>query len=88
MQVGVMLDSLCRTYYENESEMCLQIAMDVWSQLSDYAKDKIEFVFANSNKDLQEFIAILSDECPGDYAASYNTERDMMDFIELKKTEA
>lgn len=77
MQVGALLQSLCRSYYDLESDICLLIAIDIWSQLSDYAKEKIKNVYTIHNQDFREFVEILEDECPDDYASTYHTEREM-----------
>ena len=78
MQVGALLQSLCHShYYGLQSNIYLQIAIDIWSQLSDYAKEKIRTVYAIRNEDLNEFVEILDDECPDDYVSTYHTEREM-----------
>lgn len=79
MQVGTLLQSLCRNYYDFESSISIVIATDIWSQLSEYAKEKIKNIYTVQDQDFQEFVEILDDECPDDYASSYRTEREIAD---------
>ena len=79
MQVGALLKALCNSYYnsKSESELGLLIAIDIWSQLSDYAKEKMRNFYAVHDQEFQGFIEILDDECPDDHASTYRTEREM-----------
>ena len=77
MQVGVLLKSLCINFCDNESDISLNIALDIWSQLSDYAKARIESKFARIDKDMQFFIELLKDSSPDNRACIFQTEREM-----------
>ena len=85
MQVGALLKALCNSYYnvQRESRLDLLIAIDIWSQLSDYAKERMKTVYTIGDEDFKEFIEILDDECPDDYASTYHTEREMIETGEL-----
>ena len=83
MQVGTLLQSLSRNYYEHENDISRIIAIDVWSQLSEYAKVRIEKYYCVGDPDMADFIEILKDECPDNHACGYRTERQMFPDIEL-----
>ncbi len=83
MQVGVLLQSLCRSYYDLENNIALLIAIDIWSQLSNYARQKIKNVYTIHNEDFREFVKILEDEYPDNSASTYITERQMAEIEEL-----
>ncbi|MBO4972709.1 MAG: hypothetical protein J6D45_07825 [Clostridia bacterium] len=87
MQVGALLKALCNSYYnpQRESWLGLLIAIDIWSQLSDYAKEKMKNVYAIGDQDFCEFIEILDDGCPDNYASTYHTEREMAEAEGLSK---
>ena len=80
MQVGVLLKGLSKTYHQDELNTSLIVGIDIWSQLSDYAKERVEVVFAQFDKDLFEFVEILKDECPDNHAIEFKTERQMMEL--------
>ncbi len=84
MQVGTLLQALCYNYYTNLQSISTSIATDIWSQLSDYAKDKIRNIYAVKDSDFQEFVEMLDGECPDDYASTYQTERLMMQKEDIK----
>ena len=86
MQVGALLKSLCHSFYDFESDVSLLIATDIWSQLSDYAKDKIQLIYTINDSDFYEFIEILDDGCPDDHASTYLTEREMAEKIAVRFT--
>ena len=77
MQVGALLTALFHNYNDYESSISSLIAIDVWSQLSDYAKRRIKLHYALNNKDFEDFIEMLEQECPDDHACNFRTERDL-----------
>lgn len=79
-QVGVLLKGLSKTYHENELSVSIIIGIDIWSQLSDYAKERIEVIFAQYDEELSEFIEILKDEYPDNRALGFKTERQMFEL--------
>lgn len=83
MQLATLLKSLCHQYYGYEDDMAPVIAIDIWSQMSEYAQKKIINYYAFDDSELASFIEILKDECPDDHVCAYRTERAMLDEIEL-----
>ena len=90
MQVGLLLKSLCRSYYDpqSQSELALLISIDIWSQLSNYARGKIKNIYTIGDVDFKDFVDILDDECPNDYASTYRTEREIAEKEGLSIEEA
>ena len=88
MQAGTLLQSLCRNYCDYESEISMVIAADVWSQLSDYAKEKIEHFFGAGDRMFQRLIDQLNDVCPNQESCMFRTERQMASDIEMTVGEA
>ena len=66
MQIGTLLQSLQELYDKGDNPMCLGIALDLWCQLSDYAKYRIKNHYAVSNGALGVFINMLDDEAKRD----------------------
>lgn len=78
MQVGTLLQSLARNYYEFDNHVSHSIAIDIWSQLSDYAKERVEEIYAKGDETVADFINLIKDDCPNNHACSFYTERIMM----------
>ena len=72
-----LLQAMQRNYDEHESTVSSYLAVDIWSQLSDYAKERIEYVFTAGDPDFAAFIEMLKDETPDGRIPAYRTERDM-----------
>lgn len=88
MQVGTLLQALCRNYCDYESEISMGIATDIWSQLSDYAKERIERIFGAEDRTFQKFIDQLNNVCPNQGFGMFLTERQMASDIEMMVGEA
>ena len=88
MQLATLLKSLCHQYYDYEDVIGLLIAVDIWSQLSEYARKKIVDHFAFDDQDFQMFIDLLMDECPDDHACVYHTENELLREIEMTVEQA
>lgn len=85
MEVGTLLQALSRNFYERESEISRRIAMNIWYQLSDYARERITRFVAKGDPDLTDMIRDLEDDTPDQHlAANYSTEREMLDEMELE----
>lgn len=56
MQVGTLLYSLSKAYYEDEMYGAFYIALNTWCQLSEYAKERIEEVYVSKYKYMADFI--------------------------------
>ncbi len=75
MQAGTLLKGMEKLYYDEENEVSTGIAIDIWSQLSDYGKERIKrYYFAED----PGFLEILEDETPDDHAVTFHTEREIM----------
>ena len=86
MQVGTLLQALCRNYYEHENGTSLSIATDIWYQLSGYAKSRIKQVFLDDS-DIKEFIAIIEGDFPAGDREMFMTERNMLQKFDLSDEE-
>ena len=77
-QAATLLQALQRNYNEHDSTVSSYLAVDIWSQLSDYARERIEYVFAAGDPDFADFLEMLKDETPDERVpASFRSERDM-----------
>lgn len=76
-QAATLLQALQRNYDEHESTVSSYLAVDIWSQLSDYARERIEYVFTAGDPDFAAFIEMLKDETPDGRILAYRTEREM-----------
>ena len=76
-QAATLLQALQRNYVEYESTVSSYLAVDIWSQLSDYARQRIEYVFTAGDPDFAAFIEMLKDETPDGRIPAYRTEREM-----------
>lgn len=83
VQLATLLKALCYQYYDRSDEVGVLIAIDIWSQMSEYARMKIKNYYAFDNPDLTDFIVMLEDECPDDHASKYRTEKEMRQDIEM-----
>ena len=82
LEVEILLKSLSLSCDRYNSNISTRIAFDIWSQLSDYAKEKIKKDFAYEDDIHQEFIKCIDEDCPTDYACSFSTQREMIDLID------
>lgn len=83
MEVGVLLKALSNKYFASESQISRRIALNIWYQLSDYAKDRIKKFIAEDDPDLKDLIAELEDDTPDQrMVTGFNTEREMLNLIE------
>ncbi len=80
MEAGTLLYSLFINACEKGSEISRFIAMDIWFQLTDYAKEKIRRNFFEPIEDYQfsDFLDELEDATPTGHSLRYMTERDML----------
>ena len=60
MQVGTLLYSLSKAYYEDEMYEAFYIALNTWCQLSEYARYRITEILAPKYDELSDFIYELS----------------------------
>lgn len=87
MEAGILLQALAKHYYNYESEISRRIAVDIWCQLSDYAKERIRRFIAQDDPELTDLIMELEDDAPvAQMAAAFSTEREMVEDMELEGT--
>ena len=78
LQVGVLLKSLCQAY-NTFSFTSYDIALDIWAQLSEYAKNRIRVVFGEHDEALEIFLSELTDELQrGERIRIFKTEQEIM----------
>lgn len=88
MQLGTLLKALCHRYYNFEDNIAAIIAIDIWSQMSEYARNKIKNYFIINDSDLEDFIFMIDDECPDDHACPFQAEKQMVRDIEMPVEQA
>jgi len=87
LQLSSLLKALCHQYYDYEDDISVWIATDIWSQMSEYARQKMFDYFAFTDPDLKEFLEILKDEYPDGHTCGYHTERYMLSQIEMNNVQ-
>lgn len=76
MQVETMLKSL-QLNYDYGNEIPLDIAVDIWGQLSDYVRDRIREVFGQRDPKLMDFLDVVECATASD-GYRFMTESEMM----------
>ena len=87
MQVGTLIQSLARNYIEYENDTSYFVGLDIWSQLTDYAKERIRMFFTAGDPAVEEFITILEDDSSDERVSRYYTEREMLEEANLRSKE-
>lgn len=82
LQVENLLRSLSLSNDSYNSTISYQIALDIWSQLSDYAKDKIKEDFGYEEDIHQDFIKYVDDDTPDNHACMFKSQREMIEQID------
>lgn len=88
MQLATLLKALAYQYYEKADDVSRIIAVDIWCQMSDYARQKIKNFFAFDDVVLDDFIFEISNPCPDDHAVRYRTEKELLREIEMPVEQA
>ena len=83
LQLGTLLKALAWQYYKREDDVSRIIAVDIWSQMSEYARNKIIDYFTFEDEDLDDLVKELQNCCPDDHACIFHTERSMLQKIEM-----
>lgn len=78
MQVGVLLKSLQASVYDGDSLVGRGIALDIWAQLTDYAKDRVKTVFAEKDEEFLLFIEELEDDIISGEVPMFKTEAELL----------
>lgn len=76
MQVATLLQSL-QLNYDNGNNIPLDLAVDTWSQLSDYAKERIRDIFCKKDPSFSVFLDIVEEAEHSD-TYRFMTESEMM----------
>ena len=80
MQAGTLLLALARNWRYYENNLSLYIGLDIWLQLTAYAKERICEVFPSAEPAFLEFIRELDNMTPDDQALqAFQTEREIAD---------
>ena len=77
MQAGTLIQSLARNYTEHGNDICYAIALDIWSQLSEYGRDRIKKVFIPGDRIVRDFIEDIDNEWPDEKPAEFFSEKEM-----------
>ena len=78
-QVGALLMSLYDSYVNRGSSISRGMALDIWTQLSDYGRERIQTVFGVQDKGFDGFLEELQDDMlNGQRTASFLTESGML----------
>lgn len=78
-QVGALLESLYVSYVKGGSSISRGMALDIWTQLSDYGRERIQTVFGVQDKGFDGFLEELQDDMlHGQRTAAFLTESEML----------
>lgn len=83
MQLATLLKALAYQYYDKEDDVSRIIAVDIWCQMSEYARQKIIDYFAFNDVALEDLISEINDPFPDDHTCVYRTEKELLQEIEM-----
>lgn len=83
MQLATLLKALSHQYYDQADDVSRIIAVDIWSQMSKYARAKIIDYYTFDDVVLEDFIFEINNPCPDDHACVYHTEKELLQEIEM-----
>ena len=75
-QTAVMLDSLWKEY-EEESGIAIELAASIWGQLSEYAKDRIRFVWGSYKEGFEDFLDQIEELLEDGIETSFQEEKNL-----------
>lgn len=81
MEVGTLLQSLAHNYVDNSSDVSYHIGIDIWYQLSEYARNRVRKYYAYSDEKLKNFLDDIDDLLPDKTTYGFQTEREMVQVI-------
>ena len=87
MQAGTLIQALARNYTEHDNDTSYILGLDIWSQLTEYARAKIRDYFAYGDPVVRAYIRELDGSCPDMETAAFQTERDMIENHVSQKRE-
>ena len=82
MQLATLLKALAAQYFDQEDDVSRIIAVDIWSQMSPYARKKIIDFYSFNDLKLADFIFEIDDPCPDDHGV-FHTEKELLQEIEM-----
>lgn len=86
MQVATLLQALQYSCFIEDNALPLDLAVDVWCQLSEYAKERIQEVFCPHDPNFEDFLAVVSDAIEG-HSHRFMEESAMLDRTDLNPKE-
>ena len=88
LQAGTLIQSLARNYTEHINDISYIVGMEIWSQLSEYGRERVRAVFTPGDPAVARFVEILDDDCPDETTADhFCTEREMREETSLSMDE-
>lgn len=78
MQAGVLVQSLYRNFADHGSDTSRSIAIDIWYQLSRYARYRVKKYFGANDEAFAQFLDDIENEFPDGHLAGYRTERSLI----------
>ena len=85
MQVETLMKSF-QLNYDSGNNIPLDLAIDTWSQLSEYARQRIREIFAERDPDLAGFLDLVEEEMNSD-EYRFMTESEMMERKDVSRSE-
>lgn len=86
MQTATLLKSFFYNYRDYGNLIPFDMAVDVWIQLSDYAKDRIQEIFGKQDNDFLEFLTEIEDSSMEELHY-FHTEDDMNSDMQVSESE-
>lgn len=87
MQLATLLKALAHQYFDQEDDLGRIIAVDIWSQMSEYARQKIISYYAFDDDALSDLIFEIDNPCPDNHGV-YRTEKELQKEIEMPVDQA
>ena len=73
-QTAALLSSLAHAYLNEEKSIARTLGFEVWAQLSDYARNRIEYIYNDLDEELCMFIRELKEELSKTQLIYFQTE--------------
>ncbi len=83
-QVGTILEGLGAENRNNNNNIALEIAVDIWCQLSDWCKSRIEDYFGNRSEEFREFLEDVKDFIDGERLLKFSPEKELLDQASIR----
>lgn len=83
MQIGTLLKALAHDYNDENSDISFSIGLDIWCQLSDYARKRVKFIYAKYDEALKNYLKEIEMVIPDASAGRFFTERELVEETPL-----